>query len=137
MAKIARPSEKAKPWWNMKIKTALKTSCTWKTKAKQEITDNNYIFPERLNTLNIVERTLKNHIKTEKRIWLQKTLEEAHTDEIWSFRKWSKGTHNYPTPPISRGPDRSKAIYGKEKQTHFAKNYFNLHQNSWRLQHQT
>jgi hypothetical protein len=36
----------------------------------------------------------------EKRNWLQKTLEEADTNDIWAFIKWSKGTRNYPTPPI-------------------------------------
>jgi hypothetical protein len=40
---------------------------------------------------NKAVRNLKNKIKMEKRIWLQKTLEEADTNDIWAFRKWSKG----------------------------------------------
>jgi hypothetical protein len=51
----------------------------------------------------------------EKRKWLQKTLEEADTNDIWAFRKWSKGARKYPTPPISRGPNRTKAIYTEDK----------------------
>jgi hypothetical protein len=37
-----------------------KTSCTWKTKAKQEITNNNFISLDMLNALNSAERILKN-----------------------------------------------------------------------------
>jgi hypothetical protein len=43
-----------------------------------------------------------------------KTL-EVDTNDIWAFRKWSKGAHKYPTPPISRGPNRTKAIYTEDK----------------------
>jgi hypothetical protein len=62
-----------------------------------------------------VIRNLRNQIKTEKRNWLQKTLEEADTNDIWALRKWSKGMRNYPTPPISRRPNRPKAIYAEDK----------------------
>jgi hypothetical protein len=37
------------------------------------------------------------------------------TNDIWAFRKWSKGACNYPTPLISRGPNRPKAIYAEDK----------------------
>jgi hypothetical protein len=45
-----------------------------------------------ITALKKVERNFKNYVKKEKKNWLQKILEEAHTDNIWSFRKWSKGT---------------------------------------------
>jgi hypothetical protein len=48
----------------------------------------------------------------------------VHTDDIWAFRKWSKGTWNYPTPPISRGPGRTKAIYTEEKADAFRQELF-------------
>jgi hypothetical protein len=67
-------------------------------------------------------------MKTEKRNWLQKMLEEADTNDIWAFRKWSKGAHNYPTPSISRGPNRPKAIYAEDKLTQYTKNFSNHHQ---------
>jgi hypothetical protein len=114
-AKIARPSEKAKPWWNAEIKRALKSTRDWKNKAKQELYDTNAISPDTKNANNRAIRNLKNKIRTEKRNWLQKTLEEADTNDIWAFRKWSKGTRNYPTPPITRGPNRPKAIYAEDK----------------------
>jgi hypothetical protein len=54
-------------------------------------------------------------MKMEKRNWLQKMLEEADTNDIWAFKKWYKGVHNYPTPPISGGPNGPKAIYVEDK----------------------
>jgi hypothetical protein len=114
-ARIARPSEKAKPWWNTEIQHALKNTRDWKTKAKQELYDTNSISSETKSANNKAIRNLRNKIKTEKRKWLQKTLEEADTNDIWAFRKWSKGARKYPTPPISRGPNRTKAIYAEDK----------------------
>jgi hypothetical protein len=110
-AKIAHPSETAILWWNTKIQHALKITHDWKTKAKQELHNTNSISSDTNRATNRAVRNLRNEIKTEKRNWLQKTLEEADTNNIWVFRKWSKGSHNYPTPPISRGPNRPKAIY--------------------------
>ena len=35
--------------------------------------------------------------------------------DIWSFPKWSMGIRNYPTPPISQGPNMPKATSHEEK----------------------
>jgi hypothetical protein len=42
-------------------------------------------------------------------------LQEADTNDIWAFRKWSKDARNYPTPPIFRDLSRPKAIYAEDK----------------------
>jgi hypothetical protein len=42
-------------------------------------------------------------------------LETAMSSDIWGFQKWSKGTRNYPTPPISTGANSPKAINHKDK----------------------
>jgi hypothetical protein len=62
-AKIARPSEKAKPWWNAKIQHALKITHDWKTKAKQEIHDTNAISPDTKRANNKAIRNLKKQRK--------------------------------------------------------------------------
>jgi hypothetical protein len=90
------PSKKAKPWWNTEIQHALKSTREWKTKDKQELHNTNSISSDTKSATNKAIRNLKNKIKMEKRNWLQKTLEEADTNDIWAFRKWSKGTRNYP-----------------------------------------
>jgi hypothetical protein len=107
--------EKAKPWWNAEIQHTLKNTRDWKTKAKQELYDINSISSDTKSANNKAIKNLRNKIKMEKRKWIQKTLEEADTNNIWAFRKWSKGARRYPTPPISRGPNRMKAIYAADK----------------------
>ena len=42
-------------------------------------------------------------------------VENASSRDIWTFPKWSKGTRNYPTPPISRGPNQPRAISHEDK----------------------
>jgi hypothetical protein len=91
-AKIACPLEKAKLWWNTEIQHSLKITRDCKTKAKQEIHDTDTISTEMKSATNKAVRNLKNKIKMKKRIWLQKMLEEADTNDIWAFRKWSNGT---------------------------------------------
>jgi hypothetical protein len=81
-AKIACPSEKAKLWWNAEIQHALKITHDWKTEAKQELHDTNSISSDTKRATNKAVRNLRNKIKTEKRNWLQKMLEEADTDNI-------------------------------------------------------
>ncbi len=43
-----------------------------------------------------------------------KTVEDAHPEDMWSFRKLSKGGRNYPTPAIER-PGRTPATTHAEK----------------------
>ena len=54
--------------------------------------------------------------KFKKKAWVNQTLENASSNDIWSFPNWSKGTRNYPTPPISCGPSQPpKAVSDEDK----------------------
>ena len=46
--------------------------------------------------------------------WAIDKLEDAKAEDIWGFRKWLKGTWNYPTPAINR-LGQSPAILHEEK----------------------
>ena len=65
--------------------------------------------------INKSRNFFKRLCKFKKRNWATKTLEEASTSDIWNFPNWSKGIRVYPTPPISRGPDRPKATTHEDK----------------------
>lgn len=53
--------------------------------------------------------------KFKKREWVTKTLENATPKDIWQFPNWAKGIRNYPTPPISCGPNVPKATSHEDK----------------------
>lgn len=47
--------------------------------------------------------------------WANEMLEEASGHDIFGFRDWSKGTRNYPSPAIDRGPGIPRATTHAEK----------------------
>jgi DNA topoisomerase VI subunit B len=55
----------------MEIQLALKLTREWKSKAKQELLDNNSILEATSKALNKAERNFKNRIKKKK--WFQKS----------------------------------------------------------------
>lgn len=64
-------------------------------------------------------RKARNYFKRlcriKKREWVNEKLQQATTDDIWGFQNWSKGSRNYPSPPISRGVGVPKAVSHQEK----------------------
>ncbi|KAF7343444.1 putative RNA-directed DNA polymerase from transposon BS [Mycena venus] len=87
------------------------------------------IAPTRLNRLHTADSetvgfgddisTAGNNISTTscatKRKWVIEKLEEAHTKDIWGYRKWSKGIRNYPTPAITQRDRQPPAVSHKDK----------------------
>jgi hypothetical protein len=53
--------------------------------------------------------------KATKSKWAIDKLEEARVEDIWGFRKWSKGARNYPTPAISRRNGQEPAVTHRDK----------------------
>ena len=114
-APVRRPSPNAKPWWDKElddttraIANARETHQTFQRLAGE--------FNPELHTNVIRNRNFfKRLCKFKKKAWVNQTLEMASSNDIWSFPKWAKGTRNYPTPPISRGPDQPKATTHEDK----------------------
>ncbi|KAJ3924406.1 MAG: hypothetical protein NXY57DRAFT_969968 [Lentinula lateritia] len=52
--------------------------------------------------------------KWKKQEWAVKMVEEAHPEDMYSFRKWSKGGRQYPMPAIDR-PGQTPATTHAEK----------------------
>ena len=110
-----RPSAKAKPWWDKDLTNATKAIAASRAalQTHQNLTGE---YDLTLHTNLIRNRNFfKRLCKYKKKQWVNQTLEDATSKDIWSFPKWSRGIRNYPTPPISQGPDRPKAISHVEK----------------------
>ena len=110
-----RSDPKAKPWWNKEL-----------TEATKELNNLNAEHAEFEKNLGFRNRRLQSKVtrarnylkrlcKFHKTKWAIDKVEEAQTKDIWSFRAWSKGARNYPTPAISRGPNQSPAVTHKDK----------------------
>ena len=54
-------------------------------------------------------------IKKAKKDFYTEKVEQANSRNFWEFRRWTTGTRQYPSPAISRGPDRAPAITHEEK----------------------
>ena len=100
-APARRPSTQAKPWWDKDLSDATRAVARARSanQAYQNLTGE---FDHDLQTDTIHNRNFfKRLCKFKKKEWVNKTLENASSRDIWTFPKWSKGTRNYPTPPIS------------------------------------
>ena len=114
-APIRKPSTHAKPWWDKDLTEANKSVAMARTlnQNHQRLTSE---FDHHLQTNVIRNRNyFKRLCKFKKKAWVNKTLENASTNDIWTFPKWSRGTRNYPTPPISRGPNQPRAVSHEDK----------------------
>lgn len=114
-AKVRKPSASAKPWWDRDLSAAADNIAV----AKDEQTVYLQQLGAKSRALHSKIRKAKNFfrrlLKFKKQEWANETLAKANGDEIWSFREWSKGARNYPSPAIDRGPNRPRATTHDEK----------------------
>ena len=114
-AKERTPSANSKPWWDTDLASAAKNVANARL-AQQSYQHLTGEFSLPLQTNVIRNRNFfKRLCKFKKKAWATNTLENASSNDIWNFPNWAKGIRNYPTPPISRGPDRPKATTHEEK----------------------
>ena len=118
LEKTAKPrkiSPQSKPWWDDDLKNAANSV----NAARREHQEYQQLFGEYSPQIQAKICRSRNFFKRlckhKKRTWLDKILEEARIKDIWKFQNWSKGIRNYPTPPISQGPDLPKATTHRDK----------------------
>lgn len=110
-----RPSAKAKPYWSKELKACKKEYVIACIKRDQHREREGEPCPELMTIVNRCKRAFRTlHRKLEK-AWIEDTLAKATTKTAQSFRKWTTGYRNYPTPPISRGPDQPPAVHHHKK----------------------
>lgn len=110
-----RPSKNTKPWWDQDLTNATQNLADARCahQAYQNLTGE---YSLALQTDVLQRRNFfKRLCNFKKRTWITETLENATPKDIWDFPSWSKGLRNYPTPPISRGPNTPKATSHEDK----------------------
>ena len=114
--KEKRPSRKAKPWWDDQLVEASErvARAREEQKAHQHALDHNTGGTIR-NRIKRARNFFKRLCKIKRQTWAVNKLEETESSDIWGFQKWSKGSRNYPTPPISTGTGNPKAVSHKDK----------------------
>ncbi|KAJ3792346.1 hypothetical protein GGU11DRAFT_861251 [Lentinula aff. detonsa] len=76
--------------------------------------ENGFADPELKKIIKHEDNHYHRLVKFKKGNWATKAIEEAHPNDMWGFRKWSKGTRNYPMPVI-QWTGRSPATTHEEK----------------------
>jgi len=114
--KEKKPSSKAKLWWDSELVEASErvARAREEQKAHQHALDQNTGGTIR-NRIKRARNFFKRLCKIKRQTWAVNKLEEAESSDIWEFQKWSKGSRNYPTPPISTGAGNPKAVSHKDK----------------------
>ena len=114
-AKIRKPSDRARPWWNHGLQDAAKKTADLRAESLAHVQR----WGTQAKAVNAMIKKSRNYFKrlykTARRRWITETLEQAETPDIWRFMKWGKGTRTYASPAISRGPDRNPAISHADK----------------------
>jgi hypothetical protein len=110
-----KPSNKSKPWWDQDLSLATNKTAEAKNAVLAYQTLTGEYSPLLLSNLYRCRNFFRRLCKFKKREWVTKTLKNATSKDIWQFPNWSKGIRNYPTPPISRGPNQPKATSHDEK----------------------
>ncbi|KAF8828234.1 hypothetical protein HHX47_DHR4000457 [Lentinula edodes] len=114
VAPVRNPSTRAKPWWDGACAEALNRVQVAERVRRHNRMENGFSN----EWLEKSAKHEKNHFhrltKWKKQEWAVKTVEEAHPEDIYSFRKWSKGGRQYPMPAIER-PGQLPATTHAEK----------------------
>lgn len=114
-AQERKPSPNAKPWWDKELDDATKAIANARhTHQVYQRLSGEFSYELQTNVLH-KRNFFKRLCKFKKKAWVNQTLETASNNDIWSFPKWSRGTRNYPTPPISQGHGQPKATTHEEK----------------------
>ncbi|PPQ75421.1 hypothetical protein CVT25_008058, partial [Psilocybe cyanescens] len=115
VSKVRQPSTRAKPWWDADLKEASeRIALIRKEQCEIQSLTNEYSKDIRTK-LRRSRNFFRRLCKYKKRDWATKTLETATSSDIWSFPNWSKGTRNYPSPPITRSAGQPKATTHEDK----------------------
>ncbi|KAF5347037.1 hypothetical protein D9758_011621 [Tetrapyrgos nigripes] len=112
--KLKKPSAHAKPWWDETVTAAFNRVQLAKRAARRSRLENGHVDYILNEVANHEARHTDRLLRWKKRTFAQDTLEKAATNDIYSFRKWSAGDRNYPTPAIDR-PGRTPATTHQEK----------------------
>jgi hypothetical protein len=106
----------AKPWWDKELAGAAQRVAKAREEQKQhQLALNQNMGGTIRNRIKRARNFFKRLCKLKKQSWATEKLESAASSDIWGFQKWSKGTRNYPTPPISTGEGTPKAVSHKDK----------------------
>ncbi|KAF5313929.1 hypothetical protein D9619_013084 [Psilocybe cf. subviscida] len=115
VGKELRPSTTAKPWWDEELSNtakALAEARLEEAEARRQQRTNHQYTQKKIATLrNYFHR----QCRKKKKEWAVQKLENANELEIWQFQDWSKGSRNYPTPPIQRGQGMTPAVLHTDK----------------------
>ncbi|KAJ7288036.1 hypothetical protein C8J57DRAFT_1047862 [Mycena rebaudengoi] len=110
VAKERKPHASAKPWWNKELAQAAEKLGEAQTEQRTYETSHNSRSPALRAKVKKIGNFFKRLCKATKSKWAIDKLEEARAEDIWGFRKWSKGARNYPTPAISRRNGQEPAV---------------------------
>jgi len=114
-AKIRQLCANAKPWWDNDLTQAAERVSEARKEQKRHLDTLNSFNGNIRTRIRKARNFFKRLCRIKKRDWINEKLQQATKDDIWGFQNWSKGTRNYPTPPISRGANTPKAITHQEK----------------------
>ncbi|GBE90188.1 hypothetical protein SCP_1900370 [Sparassis crispa] len=96
----SEPCKQSKKWWSKEL-TALKDLLSSQRQEAREwlsrYQDENTHWTKRIKA---TANRLAREIKKAKREWVEMTLQEATSKNVWDVNKWTKGTRQYPSPAI-------------------------------------
>ena len=114
-AKIRQPCAHAKLWWDDDLARAADRVSEARKEQKRHHDTINTFNGDIRTCIRKARNFFKRLCRIKKRDWVNEKLQQASTDDIWVFQNWSKGTRNYPTPPISRGEGVPRAVTHQDK----------------------
>ncbi|PPQ73559.1 hypothetical protein CVT24_007444 [Panaeolus cyanescens] len=109
-----RPSTHSKPWWDEELSSIAKEIGELRREEAEERFCRMEFNPWLRERIHKLRNRFHRLCRKKKRKWVDETLEKATGDDIWKFRMWSKGSRNYPTPPIRR-PNLPPAVSHEDK----------------------
>lgn len=110
-----RPCARSKPWWDDELRDAARALAALRLEQARERQEQQTHDQRLADRIIKARNTFHRMCKKKKKQHAVETLESAKDQDIWSFQNWSRGTRNYPTPPIDRGAHIPPAVTHEEK----------------------
>lgn len=110
-----RPSLRAKPWWTNELSQARNNVNEARAHASARFKELGHPDPVAVQTVKHLAAVSDRLYKRTKRRFYEEVVRAAGPRNFWDMRKWTNGSRQYPSPPISRGEDREPALTHADK----------------------
>lgn len=112
---LRRRHPRAKEWWSAELSQKLAEVAEIQRRSKEERRAFGTQLPETARALFVAKRRFIRHVRKAKKKHAEEKLADARPSNLYTFRRWTQGKREYPSPSFDRGQGQAPAVHHADK----------------------